>query len=195
MKKNLFFIVLLAVLFAACGGSQKPAEQNTTDQDTVAVAPVEVSIAEFISNTGDIVGKEIVIEGTVNHVCQHGGKRMFLIDTASQETVKVVTGENLASFNTDLEGTDVIVKGIVEELRIDEAYLVEWEKELAENETQEHGDGHGEGEKGEAADQGEHIAAIEQIEKYRNQIAESGNDHLSFYSVICTSYEVKNIEE
>jgi hypothetical protein len=194
MKKSLILIAIIAVLFAACADSNKKQTDQKEDQQEITVKePVKVSINEFINNAGDVVGEEIVIEGLVNHVCKHGGKRMFLIDTATQETVKIVVGEGMASFNTDLEGQDVIVKGTVDELRIDEAYLLEWEAELENEEGHEghEGDGHGEGELGEATDQGEHIAAYEQIAKYREQLKDSEKDHLSFYSIVCNEYEVK----
>lgn len=173
MKRNLVFLVIMAILISACGGKQKKDETNTGADETKD--PITLSIVEFSSDAGNIVGEEVIISGLVHHVCQHGGKRMFLIDTATQDRVKIVTGENIASFNTDLEGQDVIVQGKVDELRIDEAYLTEWETELEHSkaDADHEGDGHGEGKMGDAADQGEHIAAYEQIENYRKQIAES----------------------
>lgn len=192
MKNNFVIIVILAVLFSACGGNnQQKSEQTEQQEETIVKEPVKVTIDEFINNAGEVVGEQIIIEGLVNHVCQHGGKRMFLIDTATQETVKIVVDEGMASFNTDLEGQEVIIKGLVEELRIDEAYLTEWEAELEGSEHEDHGDGHGEGKMGEAADQGEHIAAYEQIENYRNEMKENEVDHLSFYSIVCKEYDVK----
>lgn len=198
MKNKLFLIAIIAILFSACSGNQKQAEQQAAaEEETVVTEPVKMTVSEFVNGAGEVVGEQIIMEGLVNHVCQHGGKRMFLIDTVTQETVKIVTGENMASFNTDLEGQDVIVKGIVDELRIDENYLTEWEAELAEAEGEhlETGDGHGEGDKGEAADQGEHIAAQQQIDNYRKQMAEEGVDHLSFYSIVCEEYNIKDADK
>ncbi len=43
---------------------------------------------------------------------------------------------------------------------------------------------------GEKADMGEHISGSEKIENFRNQIKESGTDHLAFYSIECISFEV-----
>jgi hypothetical protein len=96
-----------------------------------------------------------------------------------------------------LEGSDIQVSGIIQELIIDEAYLSEWEQELNEeiNDTEVVSDttavsNHEGGGLGAAADQGTHLPAMETIAEYRKQIAESGKDHLSFYSVECIAYEV-----
>ncbi|MDZ7742814.1 MAG: hypothetical protein U5Q03_14005 [Bacteroidota bacterium] len=108
----------------------------------------------------------------------------------------------MESFNTDLVGSNVAVEGYIEELRIDEAYLTEWENELmmqaqeGEMEEGEHdGGGHEGSQMGEMADQGRHVEGMDQIENYRKQIKESGTDHLSFYSIVCTNYKTKKDKE
>lgn len=200
MIKKLFALSLISLIIVACGSNQKN-EQQTQDETNVIEEPVVVTIEDFDKQVAELVSKKIKVEGTVDHVCHHGGKRMFLVKENTDGRVKVVTGEEMPAFNIDLEGKDVVVIGIVDELIIDENYLSEWEKELmmkadeefAEGEGVGHGDGTGhDGTKmGEEADQGTHIPGMEQIEKYREMIAESGKDKLSFYSVICEKYEVK----
>ena len=39
----------------------------------------------------------------------------------------------MAAFNTELEGESLAVIGTVDELRIDEEYLREWEEEIKDN--------------------------------------------------------------
>jgi len=174
---------------------------------------VTLAIVDFDNQAGNYVGKEVQISGLVNHTCKHGGKRMFIIDEETEQTVKIEAGENIPSFDAELEGSIVSVTGIINELIIDEAYLIEWEAEikeemlnapeeeaeLAEGEEEgEHAEGeHAEGEHehagggmGEAADMGEHISGLEKIENFRKEIKESGKDHLSFYSIECISFEV-----
>lgn len=199
MFKNVLFIMMISAILFACGTQQQEEKQVTETEDVTNMIPVSVTVAEFDNKAGELIGKVIEIEGTVDHVCQHGGQRMFLVDEGTDGRVKVVTGEEMASFNTDLEGSDVNVKGIVEELRIDEDYLVEWENELLmeANETMEEEGEHQEGgahegsKHGEDADMGMHIEGMEQIENFRNMIKESDKDHLSFYSIVCMKYKVK----
>jgi len=86
-----------------------------------------------------------------------------------------------------------VLVGIVEEQRIDEEYLKEWEEEIKAG--SDLSDDKGEGmhlggnvEKGgEGADLNEEL---EKVNRLRTMLEESGSDHLSFYSVLCTSYDV-----
>lgn len=192
MLKKTLFILFITVLIASCTSNGKKTESQELEISKLV-------IDDFDTQAAKLVGKSVEITAIVNHVCQHGGKRMFLVAEGSEESVKVIPGENMAAFNTDLEGAEVKVNGIIEELRIDEAYLVEWESELiaevehekseAEHDGEEHGDGH-DGGKGEDADMGQHQEAEKSIADFRTQIAESGTDHLSFYTIVADKYEV-----
>ncbi len=200
MYKNLFLIVIMAAFMVSCGGNKQ--DQTADSQEATYEAPVKITVAEFDDKAGELVGEMVVVYGTVDHVCQHGGKRMFIIDQGTDGRVKIVTGEDMDSFNTDLEGSTVAVEGYIDELRIDEAYLTEWENELmmqaeeGEMEEGEHEGGAHEGSQlGEKADQGLHVEGMKQIESYRQQIKESGTDHLSFYSIVCTNYKTKKDQE
>ncbi len=197
MKVRFIVFMIVSVLLVACGtrSGQQQAEN--------AEIPV-LTVANFDSLAGQYAGKEVRIEGLVDHVCRHSGKRMFLVQPEGEGRVKVVTGENIASFDVALEGTDVIVRGIVEELKIDEQYLAEWEKELNDQEAaeaQESGEAEAAGENGSAegvhsgmgeqADQGTHTEAWDQIAGYRAQIAASEKGYLSFFSIICSEFTQK----
>jgi hypothetical protein len=100
----------------------------------------------------------------------------------------------MAAFNTELEGENVNVLGVVDELRIDEDYLREWEEELKHEDHSEAGEqvhmGEGEGESGDDHHEADHSGEYDQINKYREMIKESGKDYISFFSVVCVEYEV-----
>jgi hypothetical protein len=196
MIKKIFIIFVFAALFAACGNSNKNTTGDNNEMDTIQ-GPVTITVNDFLTKAEEFVGKEIKIQGTVSHVCKHGGKRMFVFDDNEDNRVKIEASENVASFDASLEGSDVLVSGILKELVIDEAYLAEWEMEVNDeaNNPEEKADTtevavHENSGLGEAADQGEHVSALESIAEYRNQIKESGKDHLSFYSVECLAYEI-----
>jgi hypothetical protein len=198
MFTRFMFFAALSLLLVSCGTQPDQSKQADTAGMTV------LTVANFDTLAGEFVGKEIQIEGLVDHVCRHSGKRMFLVQTEGEGRVKVVTGETISSFDVALEGNEVIVKGIVDEWRVDEQYLAEWEKELKDQEatekqesagsesagTEEPAEGSHTG-LGEQADQGTHNEAWDQISEYRAQIAASEKGYLSFYSVICSEFKQK----
>jgi len=192
MKKYLVTLIAFVFLFSACENTVK--KESTSEEEVVLVEEIiPVSISNFEVKAEELVGKQIMFSGTVDHVCTHGGQRMFVIETGSEGRVKINPDENIAAFNTELEGKNIKIIGIVEEQRIDEDYLKEWEEEIMADVVM--ADDKGEGthlggnmEKGDSeADKSEEM---EKVNNLRSKIAESGKDHLSFFSVLCTDYEV-----
>ena len=106
-----------------------------------------------------------------------------------------MASDKIGSFDVALEGSDVYVEGILREERVDEAFLVEWEAELdanaraKEKELAHKGEpGHDHAEEENAEDP--NAGAIKQIKDYRDQLAESGKEYLSFFTV-----EVLDVKE
>ena len=201
MLKKLIIVIFISALFISCGnnGSQKK-DQAVVETENTVVDPIVITVAEFNDKAGELVGKLVTIEGMVDHVCAHGGKRMFIVDEGTDGRVKIVTGENIPSFDTELEGSEIKILGTVDELVINEEYLANWENELTAEagKSKGIGDGTGKGEHkggslGDKADQGEHVKELEKIKHYREKIAASGDDHLSFYSIICKKFKVKEV--
>jgi len=129
MKKYLVTLIAFVFLFSACENTVK--KESTSEEEVVLVEEtIPVSISNFEVKAEELVGKQIMLSGTVDHVCTHGGQRMFVIETGSEGRVKINPDENIAAFNTDLEGQNIKIIGIVEEQRIDEDYLKEWEEEI-----------------------------------------------------------------
>ncbi len=199
MFKKLIIVIFISALLISCGnnGSQKKDQAEVETENTV-VDPIVITVAEFSDKAGELVGKLVTIEGMVDHVCAHGGKRMFIIDEDTDGRVKIVVGEDLPSFDTELEGSEIKILGTVDELVINEEYLANWESELTAEPGKSKGisDGTGKGEHkggslGDKADQGEHVKELEKIKQYREKIAASGDNHLSFYSIICEKFKVK----
>ena len=96
-----------------------------------------------------------------------------------------------------LEGSDITVKGVVSELKIDNAYLDQKEAEVKKGgEHLEMHDGHGHGE-GENEAEEEHSAeeekekSLKNIQNMRDKIEKSEKDHLSFYSIECVEFSEK----
>ncbi len=190
MTKKLFMLIALAVIFAACNTIQeKSSSSESTDQEPID-EQITITVAEFDKNAADYVGKEVQISGTLDHACRHGGKRMFIVGEDNVARVKIKAGENISGFDAELEGGQVIVIGVVDELVVDEAYLDKWEKEVIEETGEEHKIHDGKHEKEEVGDEHHADNELERIKNLRQQLAESGKVHLTFYSIECISYEV-----
>ncbi len=210
MIKNFLAIVALALIFVSCGNN-------------AAEEKVNLTVDQTLEQIQDLVDSTITLEGTVVHICQHGGGKMFLVGENPDAKLKVVAGDVVTMFDRELEGSDVIIEGIVLEQRIDEAYLVKWEEELkakiaadtlaadtleevaekVEEEVAEEAE--------EVADETEEVAEeedhhvedadphhgdpFEKINELRKELEESGKEYLSFYSIECVKVTVKEIEE
>jgi hypothetical protein len=196
MKKYVIALIAMVFVLSACENQQK--KEAASEEEVVLIEEiVPISLSDFDVRAEELVGKQVMLTGTVDHVCKHGGQRMFVIETGSEGRVKVTPDENIAAFKTDLEGQSVKLIGIVEEQRIDEEYLKEWEEEVMAGTDM--GDDKGEGshlggdtEKGGSdADMEEEL---EKINNLRQEIAESEKGYLAFYSVLCTEYEVVDMD-
>ncbi|MCD6564356.1 MAG: hypothetical protein J7K53_00275 [Bacteroidales bacterium] len=177
MRKVLFTLALSFILFSCGNNSQKTDTPVVTEKEAV-----KLTVSELLGNPDKYVDQKIIVNGIVDHVCKNGGKKMFILGVNPENRVKITTGENISVFDVELEGSDVTVEGIFTELRIDEEYLAKWEDELSQ-EKEEHGE-HNESGK-------EHAEGLDQITALRNQIKESGEDHISQYFVECISYAEK----
>jgi hypothetical protein len=192
MKKYLVVLLALVFVLSACENQQK--KEAASEEEVVLMEEiVPVSLSDFDVKAEELVGKKVMLTGTVDHICKHGGQRMFVIETGSEGRVKVTPDENIAAFKTDLEGQSVKLIGIVEEQRIDEDYLKEWEEEIMAGVDM--GDDKGEGSHlgGDTEKGGSDADMEEEMEKVNNlrqEIAESEKGYLAFYSVLCTEYKV-----
>ncbi len=171
MKKFVFiFLCILAIT------SCKKETQNTeiTDQEaieTVAEAPL-LAIAEFDAKAGDFVNKEVKVKGIVDHVCKHGGKKLLLV---TDEANVHVTSDS--RFDEALIGSEIALKGVVVEERIDEAYCLKME----EDNIKSHSEGQTNDEQFEAKKN--------HIQQYRDQMKANNTDHISNYSLEYVSLE------
>ena len=174
MTKNLFPILIISVIFfTSCNLGSKTSGENKSDTALLTVLAFDTSAHSFVD-------KPVIIEGTVLHLCKHGGKRMFIVDGTDSVRVEITAGQDITKFEESLVGSRVRVFGVLKEERIDERYLNEWENEVKKPE-ENHNVGVHTGAKGHE-DQGVQDK-LDQINSYREQIKNSGTDHLSFYSI------------
>lgn len=170
--KKFAFILLWILAFTAC----KKETQNTEiiDQEAIesaAEAPL-LAIAEFDAKAGDFVSKEVKVKGIVDHVCKHGGKKLLLV---TDEANVHVTSDT--RFDEALIGSEIALKGVVVEERIDEAYCLKME----EDNIKSHSEGQTNNEQFEARKK--------HIQELRDQMKANNTDHISNYSLEYVSLE------
>ena len=199
MKNYLLIITLIALFATSCENSNKQADANKVgDTMTIVEQITPVAVADFEAKAGDFVGKKIELTGTVDHICKHGGQRLFLVSETSDARIKITPDEEIAAFNAELEGNNIVIIGIVEEQRIDEAYLREWEEEIKSGSdmADDKGEGSHLGGKVEKGGEGADIdEEMQKVNALREEIKASGTDHLSFYSVLCTDYTIVDVSD
>ena len=129
MTKKLF-LILLAVTLSITAGTAFSQDMKTTGKATKSM---NIDPVDFPDKAGDMVGQEVEIEGLVVHVCKHGGKKMFIVGENPDIRVKIDASDKVTVFSADLEGSTVHVKGIVEEMAVEEVPEEEKQAEDAEH--------------------------------------------------------------
>ena len=184
IKKVLGIVAISAVLFA-CGNKEQKKEESACCDKSKTVLTVD----SLLNNMENFIDKDILVEGTVNHVCSHGGKRMFIFGANDEVALKITPNDEIGIFEKELEGSHVVVTGILKELRIDEAYVASLEKELAEGADNEAVHDHSGGTHDEEEAENEKKA---QLDAMRTKIAESGKGYYSQFWVEASKFEVKD---
>jgi hypothetical protein len=162
MKKIISLMGIILVVFSSCNNKS---EDKSSNSDSTKVAQI-YTVDDFDSIAGDFVGKEIQVKGIVDHVCREGGKRLFIVgDNGTMH----VDGEE--KFDEKLNGSKIIVTGIVREFRIDEAYCLQQEQDNIKNHSKGQND----------KEIFDHKKS--QIAEYRNEMKTNNVDHLSFYTM------------
>ena len=191
MKRVIAFAAIAIAAFAAasCGGNA--GTKNTTDKQAAAAVEVDALLADAAKFTD----KEVTVEGICTHICQHGGKKIFLMGTDDTQVIRIEAGEAIGAFDAGCVNNVVRVTGTLVEDRIDEAYLAEWELRLKDQIARQHGEGEA-GCSAEHQARGESVASSteKRIADFRARIADrkakEGKEYLSFYHVDGGSYEV-----
>ncbi len=176
--RKVFFTLATALMFAlaSCGGSGSESSDTTKNSADSTANAVKISLNDFNSKASEYVDKTVEISGIVDHVCKHGGKRLFLVADGGDVHVD---GEE--RFDETLAGSEISVKAIVREERIDEAYLLKWEQDAINQHSE-----------GAPEDAEEKMAKVrENIKYYRDSMATAKVDHLSFYNLEYISHTAK----
>lgn len=167
MIKNIIAILLIVTFMSSCcEDNAKNNEENQEVQQTAMTVTPLIVIGEFDTKAGEFVDQEVKVSGIVDHLCKHGGKKLFLVSDDGDLHV-----ESDERFDDKLAGMEITVTGIVREFRVDEGYCLQMEDDNIQS--------HKEGITGEDL----YEQKMKQIEFYRDSMNVAETDHISFYSL------------
>lgn len=180
--KKLFYLFIVAALFVACnnGGTKSTSEQKSAVQECSSI-----SVDSFLVIAGDYVGKELKVQGTIDHVCKHGGKRVKLFSSCASKSIHGEAGEAMGNFPVEIEGSMACVTGVVAELKIDMAYVEEFAAKMKASE----GDKDAEVSMGDKKG-ADHHAGQGKIEAWKAEIEASEKGYISSYYLEVSKYDL-----
>lgn len=108
MIKRLFSFLFIAMLVSSCGN--KAQKESAVKSENTGDA-VKVEFASLVANPDDYVGKNIIVEGKVVHVCMETGKKLFIVGGNPDVRLYIQAGETMPKFPMDLLGSTVSVEG------------------------------------------------------------------------------------
>ncbi len=101
---------------------------------------VKISAKDFPTKAGKFINKKVAVEGKVLHVCEHGGMRLRLGESDENSIVVGKAKDDKEKFDTKLGSKNVLIVGIVKEMKITKERLLKMkanlEKELKEHEAE-----------------------------------------------------------
>jgi hypothetical protein len=129
--KKLAFFGIVAFLFFGCGNQNKN-QQKTIEQPAQAEV---LTVDELYQKASEMADKEVIIKGTVMHVCKQGGGRCFLMGSNEDINIRVEAGEKIGAFSQEQMGSELEIAGILKVVKTDAD---------AHNPDHEHGEGEAE---------------------------------------------------
>jgi hypothetical protein len=191
--KKLFFLIIISALIignhTGCNNSVKKEADSTK---------LVLTVDTFLASPEKWANKDVVISGTVSHVCRHSGKKLFIFGSDASNTVKINAGGSFSMFDLKYEGTDVEITGtVVEDEKIDTKYLDEWEadiKKMTADKDQKVCVAENQAIAGQNKDKTKEKTETEDpyadVKEFRKKLDASGKTYISIYAINC-----KNLKE
>ena len=173
-----FFTMAMALTFVSCQGNQKKTQAEEAQKE-VKVETVVMTPEKVMEEGAALVGQEVSIKGTVEHVCQHGGKKCRLAGTTEGAWIQVMARGEIKQFPKELIGSEIIVKGTVKERQITKEMVAEQEQA-----TKAALD------KAETKEAKEHCSSsMGNVEKMKQWMVDNNKDYYAVYFVEGVSFE------
>lgn len=92
-------------------------KKKTQNSEQIKTEIVVLSVDDLYKNAADLADKEVVVTGTVMHVCKHGGQRCFIMGSNEEINIRIEAGEKIGAFGQELMGSDVEIVGVLKLVR------------------------------------------------------------------------------
>jgi len=125
MKKLFFLLAIVAIISVNNSGCKNSGSKGADS------AKLSITVDSFLVSPEKWADKDVIITGTVSHVCRNSGKKLFLFSSNPEKTLKINSGGDYSTFDIKYEGMDVEITGtVIEDEKIDANYLNEWETDI-----------------------------------------------------------------
>lgn len=175
---RIIFLALIVSFAFGCSNNQNKSTE-ASDQQMVIEEVSTIDVVSLLADAEAFDGKEVLLTGTVVHVCKHSGKRLHLMAADDKTKIRVEAGD-IGQFERELEGSNIVAKGIFRREVIDEAYLAKWAGEL--------------GKEGEHKSHEEQEEEKGKIKMYRGMMKETEEGYLENFWVDGISFETVDEE-
>src|SRR5450759_4361110 len=110
MIRRIFSFVIIAAVISSCSNTGKKEASSKVEDSSKAV---KIEFASLIENPDSYIGKNIIVEGKVIHVCTETGKKLFIVGENPDISLYIAAGENISKFPMELMGKNVVVEGVI----------------------------------------------------------------------------------
>jgi hypothetical protein len=110
MLRGIFSILIIAAIVTSCGNS---GTKEISSKSGLSESTTKVEFDSLSANPDKYVGKNIIVEGKVVHVCVNSGKKLFITGNNPDVMLFIAAGENMPKFPMELLGSEVIVEGLI----------------------------------------------------------------------------------
>ena len=169
--KKIVFVLVMALAVISCKTDDKKVQDTNKTSETAEIP--FLALGEFDAKAGEFVNKQVKVQGIVDHVCKHSGKKILLV--SDEGNIHITSEER---FDATLTGSEIAFNGIVVEERIDESYCLKMEEDNIKS--------HSEG----ASNKEQFEAKKKHIQTYRDQMKAEKTDHISLYTLKYVSHSV-----
>lgn len=168
MGKHLFFISTMILCLLSC--NNKKAETNHSDS--------VFELDKLMTVVDQQVDQDVVVRGYVTHVCKHSGKKCFITGESGGVSLQIMATGDITSFDKELVGSLIEVKGTLKEERLSKEYIDD--KEAQTLDKQQSG----------AATEEQCEAEFANINDMREWMKSRNKDHYSIYYMDGLAYEL-----
>ena len=110
MKRLMILLAIVCFISISCGNTGK---KEVSSNSVITGKSEKVEFAALVANPDNFIGKNIVVDGKVVHVCTETGKKMFIVGENPDIRLYIAAGENISKFPMELLGSEITVEGMI----------------------------------------------------------------------------------